>query len=84
VEELLAERGPFIATNDSWRVDETYIRVKDKWHYLYRPVDSEAKRKRVHFVTPGCGALSRAAVKDLEEAVETGRAAQIEISINRS
>src|SRR5208283_5520889 len=27
-------------TNDSWRVDETYIRVKVKWVYLYRAVDS--------------------------------------------
>jgi transposase-like protein len=27
-------------TNDSWRMDETYIRVKDKWKYLYRAVDS--------------------------------------------
>src|SRR5450631_3450607 len=27
-------------TNDSWRVDETFIRVKGKWVYLYRAVDS--------------------------------------------
>ena len=28
------------ATNDSWRVDETYIKVKGTWMYLYRAVDS--------------------------------------------
>lgn len=28
-------------TNDSWRVDETYVRVKGQWMYLYRGVDSE-------------------------------------------
>jgi hypothetical protein len=27
-------------TNDSWRVDETYIKVKGTWMYLYRAVDS--------------------------------------------
>ena len=27
-------------TNDSWRVDETYIKVKGAWKYLYRAVDS--------------------------------------------
>ena len=27
-------------TNDSWRVDETYIEVKGEWKYLYRAVDS--------------------------------------------
>ena len=26
--------------SDSWRVDETDIRVKGKWRYLYRAVDS--------------------------------------------
>jgi transposase, IS6 family len=28
-------------TNDSYRVVETYIRVKKKWKYLYRAVDSK-------------------------------------------
>ena len=28
-------------TNDSWRVDETYIKVKGNWKYLYRAVDSD-------------------------------------------
>jgi len=28
-------------TNDSWRVDETYIKIKGMWNYLYRAVDSE-------------------------------------------
>jgi transposase, IS6 family len=27
-------------TNDSWRIDETYVRVKGEWRYLYRAVDS--------------------------------------------
>ncbi|WP_348771252.1 IS6 family transposase [Priestia flexa] len=27
--------------NDSWRVDETYVKVKGQWMYLYRAVDSE-------------------------------------------
>ncbi|KRF53845.1 transposase [Bacillus sp. Soil531] len=28
-------------TNDSWRVDETYVKVKSQWMYLYRAVDSK-------------------------------------------
>jgi transposase, IS6 family len=28
-------------TTDSWRVDETYIKVKGVWTYLYRAVDSQ-------------------------------------------
>jgi IS6 family transposase len=32
-------RPHFRIPNGSWRVDETYIKVKSKWHYLYRAVD---------------------------------------------
>ncbi|MEH6949375.1 IS6 family transposase [Bacillus sp. JJ634] len=34
-------RRHFKKTNDSWRVDETYIKVEGQWMYLYRAVDSE-------------------------------------------
>ncbi len=27
--------------NDSWKVDETYIKVKKEWKYLYRAIDSQ-------------------------------------------
>ncbi len=30
-------------TNDSWRVDETYVKVKGEWKYLYRAVDSNGQ-----------------------------------------
>jgi len=28
-------------TGDSWKLDETYVKVKGKWKYLYRAVDKE-------------------------------------------
>jgi transposase-like protein len=28
------------ATNQSWRVDETYVKVKGRWCHLYRAIDS--------------------------------------------
>jgi transposase-like protein len=40
-------------TNDSWRVDETYIRVKGKWVYLYRALDTSRRSGQVliqHFL----------------------------------
>jgi transposase, IS6 family len=30
-------------TSGSWRVDETYVRVKGRWTYLYRAVDSRGQ-----------------------------------------
>ena len=28
---------------NSWRVDETYVKVKGEWTYLYRAVDKQAR-----------------------------------------
>jgi len=28
-------------TGHSWKMDETYIKIKGQWHYLYRAVDKE-------------------------------------------
>ncbi len=36
-------------TNDSWRVDETYIKVKGEWKYLYRAVDSNGNTIDFYF-----------------------------------
>ncbi len=29
------------ACNDSWKVDETYVKIRKTWMFLYRAVDSE-------------------------------------------
>ncbi|GHO63957.1 IS6 family transposase [Ktedonobacter sp. SOSP1-52] len=39
------------AYNDSWRVDETYIKIKTVWFYLYRAVDSAGNTIEV-FLSP--------------------------------
>ena len=33
-------RADLQPTNQSWRVDETYVKVKGTWRYLYRAIDS--------------------------------------------
>ena len=39
--ELEKRIRPHLRTsNGSWRVDETYVRVKGRWTYLYRAVDT--------------------------------------------
>ena len=32
-----------LSTGQSWRMDETYIKVKGVWTYLYRAVDKQGK-----------------------------------------
>jgi IS6 family transposase len=38
LELMLMDRGAL--SNGSWRVDEAYVKVKGRWIYLYRAVDS--------------------------------------------
>ena len=33
-------------TNKSWRVDETYLRVKGRWCYLYRAIEFQGRHHR--------------------------------------
>ncbi len=79
------------ACNDSWRVDETYIKVKKVWMYLYRAVDSEgntlefllsptrdAEAAKCFFVKAlhaTAGSASRACPAD-EKEVETPRSTE--------
>lgn len=38
--EINKRTRPHLKTsNDSWKLDETYIKIKGKWHYLYRAID---------------------------------------------
>jgi putative transposase len=41
IEAGLKKREKSVGSN--WRMDETYIKVKGKWVYLYRAVDKEGK-----------------------------------------
>jgi transposase-like protein len=40
---------------DSWRVDETYIKVRGQWVYLYRA--DQGQRNRIHFRHQSFGGL---------------------------
>ena len=42
-------------TAGSWRMDETYIKVKGKWAYLYRAVDKHPSRALLRNTLPGSG-----------------------------
>src|SRR5215213_980133 len=47
--ELEKRIRPHLRTsNGSWRVDETYVKVKGRWTYLYRAVDS--RRQTIDFL----------------------------------
>ena len=48
--ELDKRSRPYLKqTNDPWRVDETYVKVKGKWMYLYRALDSTGQTLDFYF-----------------------------------
>jgi len=50
--ELEKRCRPHLKTGtDSWRVDETYVKVKGVWMYLYRAVDSHGNTLEFHLST---------------------------------
>jgi putative transposase len=55
----------------SWRMDETYIRIKGQWYYLYRAVDKQGQTIRRHGVpekmTIDGSAANEAAIKSYNE-----------------
>ena len=36
-------RHQFIRIDSSWQLDETYVKVKGKWHYLYRAINKQGE-----------------------------------------
>ena len=42
--ELAKRVKPFLKkSGDSWRLDETYLKIKGVWHYLYRAIDKQGQ-----------------------------------------
>ena len=65
------------ACNDSWRVDETYTKVKKVWVYLYRAVDSEGNTLEF-LLSPirGAAAAKRFFVKALHSTADSASQAR--------
>ena len=58
-------------TNDSWRVDETYIKVKGQWVYLYRAVDSNGNSLEFRLTPTRDAGAAEAFFRKLLEAPHT-------------
>ena len=44
-------RYQFINTDSSWQLDETYVKVKGQWFYLYRAIDNQGNTLDFYFST---------------------------------
>ena len=66
-------RSRLHSTNDSWRVDETYIRVKGKWVYLCRLFTPPVRRSTSFSVAKRDSSSGRALSEPKPWAVQTIR-----------
>lgn len=58
----------------SWRVDETYVKVRGQWTYLYRAVDKFGQYRRLLFVShPQCQNSQEISSQCLERPERLGR-----------
>ena len=66
----------------SWRVDETYVKIRGEWVYLYRAVDREGRTVDFRLSTKrdvaGAEAFLRKAIKDQGSTPRTRRLCGIE------
>ncbi len=42
-------RHQFIRADFAWQLDETYVKVKGKWHYLYRAINKQGETLGCYF-----------------------------------
>ncbi len=42
-------RHQFIRADSSWQLDEAYVKVKGKWHYLYRAINKQGETLDFYF-----------------------------------
>ena len=69
-------------TGDSWRVDETYIKVKGQWLYQYRAVDSDGQTIEFFFSAKRDAAAAQALLEKALDAPHTGTPRVINVDKN--
>ncbi|AKM31680.1 integrase [Pandoraea faecigallinarum] len=75
-----AMRGRLRPVGDSWRMDETYIRVRGQWKYLYRAVDKAGHT--IDFLL--CARRDTAAARRFFEKALAGRGTPKTVTVDKS
>ena len=66
--------------NQFWHIDETYIKIKGQWHYLYRAIDSD--NKTVDFLLTKCRDMQ--AARRFFKSTISKHACPIKVTIDKS